>query len=152
MSEGAVRRLMSLALCLSLAGVTGVAWAQDGAKPVAEEPAAEGKKSKKEKEAAEKKRKEEEEKKIKQTKETLEKVREHVKKYFDTNLRLPEALALLTKAPNPVVSSVPVDAWGKAFQYTMGAYSFEKQEFTLVSGGPDGKIGTADDIKLVNEK
>lgn len=151
MSEGAVRRLMSLALCLSLAGVTGAAWAQDGAKPAAEEPA-EGKKSKKEKEAAEKKRKEEEEKKIKQTKETLEKVRGHVKKYFANNLRLPEALDLLTKAPNPVVSSVPVDAWGKAFQYTMGAYSFEKQEFTLVSGGPDGKIGTADDIKISNEK
>ena len=112
---------------------------------------AEEKKSKKEREAEEKKKKEDEEK-SKKTKETLEKVKGMVNQYFQNNLRLPESLDLLTKEPNKVTSSVPADAWGKAFKYRMGAYSFEKQDFDVTSAGPDGKFGTADDLKVNNDK
>lgn len=39
---------------------------------------------------------------------------------------------------------MPLDAWGKEFQYTFP--SEHGEDFDLVSGGPDGRIGTEDDI------
>jgi hypothetical protein len=141
--DGQRWRIAAMMVCASL--VCGVAWADDGDK-------AESKKEKAAREKAEEEKKKEDEKKAKETKETAEKVLGMVKKYFDTNLRLPTSLAELTQAPNPVTSSVPKDAWGKPFSYRMGEYSFEKQDFDVTSAGADGKPGTADDIKVSNSK
>lgn len=134
-----------------LVGMSGVAaWGVVAPGEVQAEEKGKEEKGKKEKEAEEKKKEDEE--KSKKTKETLEKVKGMVNQYFQNNLRLPESLDLLTKEPNKVTSSVPVDAWGRAFKYRMGAYSFERQDFDVTSAGPDGKFGTADDLKVTNDK
>jgi hypothetical protein len=42
---------------------------------------------------------------------------------------------------------VPKDAWGHDFEYSVDQ---QAKTFTLVSGGPDGSIGGADDIKVTH--
>jgi len=44
-------------------------------------------------------------------------------------------------------SSVPVDPWGNAYVYRSPNSSGDASAFDLMSDGPDGREGTADDIK-----
>ncbi len=56
--------------------------------------------------------------------------------------RLPKSLTELTTGAERFLTKLPTDAWGNPFRLTGKTVS----KFTVVSAGPDGKFGTADDI------
>lgn len=56
--------------------------------------------------------------------------------------RLPKSLTELTTGAERFLTKLPTDAWGNPFRLTGKTGS----KFTVVSAGPDGKFGTADDV------
>jgi len=60
--------------------------------------------------------------------------------------QLPDTLEDLTASPPgggmPCLTRVPLDPWGHAYAYR----PLDDQTYELVSWGPDGVAGTADDI------
>lgn len=53
--------------------------------------------------------------------------------------KLPDELSDVFKTED-----VPLDSWGNPFQFRKGG----KAGYDIISAGPDGKPGTADDIKM----
>ncbi|MFG0306214.1 MAG: type II secretion system protein GspG [Phycisphaerales bacterium JB040] len=85
---------------------------------------------------------------IKTTKATMNQYKQQLRIYATEKGAYPASLFELVpdyiepdNSGNP-----PVDAWKNAFYYSPTPESAQK--FQLVSGGPDGEVGTPDDIDL----
>jgi type II secretion system protein G len=62
---------------------------------------------------------------------------------LDSLVNCPPALA---GTWNKQIDAVPMDGWGHAFQY-LGPDTAPDGQFNIISAGPDGIFGTADDIE-----
>ena len=54
-----------------------------------------------------------------------------------------EGLQVLTRSPKPYLNRLPVDPWGRPYQYLNPG---KRGEIEVFSSGPDGQAGTEDDI------
>jgi general secretion pathway protein G len=57
--------------------------------------------------------------------------------------RLPDSLEDLTAGPIPITKKVPKDPWGNDYIYER----INNREFNIYSAGPDGQVGTEDDVR-----
>lgn len=71
-----------------------------------------------------------------------------VQMFFLLNHRYPEALSELAQdlGGGPMIDEVPFDPWSNDFHYQL-----RDNTFSLFSAGPDGVVGSEDDIVFDNE-
>lgn len=62
-------------------------------------------------------------------------------------LQPPDAPANKWRGPY-IDAEIPLDPWGNAYQYQEITDSLNQPSFEVMSNGPDGANGTADDIRL----
>lgn len=77
----------------------------------------------------------------KKTKEKIKKIRTMLEKEKEVLGGYPEQLEAI-KRNNPLYNTLHLDGWGNKFKYQT-----KNGEYSLISVGPDGKLGTKDDIQ-----
>ena len=67
-----------------------------------------------------------------------------VNSYYLMNVphRLPDSLDELTHGDSPLTKEIPLDPWGNEYVYI----KHSNRDFSIISPGPDGVVGTDDDI------
>ena len=81
----------------------------------------------------------------------LQSLKDNIKLYRLKTNQMPDTLDALVNGPSdatakakfgqPIIESIPKDAWSNDIKYTLNGSSFE-----LRSGGPDGQTGNDDDV------
>lgn len=78
---------------------------------------------------------------------SMSQIKSALAQYYSRYGAFPVTLQPLAAPPNPILEKIPKDGWKRDFFYLWPAQEPGK-DFTLISRGKDGQLGTADDINV----